>query len=355
MAGLVLDQVRKSFGRTEVLRGIDLAVAPGEMVVVVGASGCGKSTLLRLVAGLEQPSSGRIMLDGEDITSRDPAARDIAMVFQHYALYPHMTVFDNMAYGLKVRRLPRAEIAARVEEAAQMLHISPLLGRKPRELSGGQRQRVAIGRAVVRKPRLFLFDEPLSSLDARLRTSMRAEIKRLQRRLGVTSLYVTHDQHEAMSLGDRILVLNEGRPAQLGPPMEIYARPADTAVAELIGDPPMNLLPGWLGADGRVRLETGGAGNGRPVLVGIRPEEVAGGRPDGDGLALGFTPDTVEPMGAEVLLVGRLVTGAAFSVRTLPASFALGTRLDFHCPAQRLHLFDPGSGERIGPAGPAAR
>ncbi len=196
--------------------------------MIVGASGCGKSTLLRLVAGLERPSAGRVLLDGRDITALDPAARDAAMVFQNYALYPHMSVFDNMAYGLRIRGLARADISRRVDEAATLLGIEPLLARKPRQLSGGQRQRVAMGRAIVREPKLFLFDEPLSNLDAKLRVQMRAEIRRLQRRLGVTSLYVTHDQTEAMTLGDRLLVLHQGRPAQLATPMEVFERPADT-------------------------------------------------------------------------------------------------------------------------------
>src|SRR5271156_5392130 len=250
MATLELTGLRKSFGATDVLRQIDLSLASGEMLVIVGASGCGKSTLLRMVAGLETPSAGRIFLDGRDITSVDPSARDIAMVFQNYALYPHMTVFENMAYGLRIRGLSGADISRRVDEAAGLLGLSEFLSRKPRQLSGGQRQRVAMGRAIVREPKLFLFDEPLSNLDAKLRVQMRAEIRRLQRRLGVTSLYVTHDQTEAMTLGDRLLVLHQGRPAQLATPMEVFEHPADTYVASFIGAPAMNFLPAELARDG---------------------------------------------------------------------------------------------------------
>src|SRR5579862_6719626 len=250
MAVLEIAGLRKSFGGTEVLRQMDLSLDDGEMLVIVGASGCGKSTLLRLVAGLEAPSGGRIVLDGREVTHVDPAARDIAMVFQNYALYPHMTAFDNMAYGLRIRGLSREEISRRVEEAAGLLGLGPLLQRKPRQLSGGQRQRVAMGRAIVREPKLFLFDEPLSNLDATLRVTMRAEIRRLQRRMGVTSLYVTHDQVEAMTLGDRLLVLHQGRPAQLATPLEVFERPADTYVAGFIGAPAMNFLPATLARDG---------------------------------------------------------------------------------------------------------
>ncbi len=254
MATLVLESLSKSFAgiRSVVLpQGIEsLALASGEMLVIVGASGCGKSTLLRLVAGLETPSGGRIVLDGRDVTQVDPSARDIAMVFQNYALYPHMTAFDNMAYGLRIRGLSREEISRRVEEAAGLLGLGPLLQRKPRQLSGGQRQRVAMGRAIVREPKLFLFDEPLSNLDAKLRVTMRAEIRRLQRRMGVTSLYVTHDQVEAMTLGDRLLVLHAGRPVQLATPMQVFERPANSYVAGFIGTPAMNFLPAVLSHGG---------------------------------------------------------------------------------------------------------
>ena len=246
MATLRLDGLRKSFGTTQILQGVDLALADGEMLVIVGASGCGKSTLLRLVAGLEVPTAGRILLDGRDITRLDPAARDIAMVFQNYALYPHMTVAENMAYGLRIRGLSKEAIRTRVEQTAALLGLEKLLARRPRELSGGQRQRVAMGRATVREPKLFLFDEPLSNLDAALRVQMRAEIRRLQRRLGVTSLYVTHDQVEAMTLGDRLLVLHQGVPVQFAPPMEVFSRPATAYVAGFIGAPAMNFLPATL-------------------------------------------------------------------------------------------------------------
>ena len=258
MATLELHGLRKSFGDTQVLHGLDLALAEGEMLVIVGASGCGKSTLLRLVAGLEEPTGGRVVVAGRDVTRLDPSQRDMAMVFQNYALYPHMTVFDNMAYGLRIRGLRREEIRRRVEEAAGLLGLGGLLARRPRQLSGGQRQRVAMGRAIVREPKLFLFDEPLSNLDAKLRVQMRAEIRRLQRRLGVTSLYVTHDQVEAMTLGDRLLVLHNGRPAQLATPLEVFSRPADTYVAGFIGAPAMNFLEAELEESGEAaRLRTG--------------------------------------------------------------------------------------------------
>ena len=265
--------MEKAFGATRVLHGIDLRVAEGEMIVVVGASGCGKSTLLRIVAGLEEPTAGHVRIGGRDVTALEPADRDVAMVFQNYALYPHMTVERNMAYGLRIRGLPKAEIARRVREAAELLGIGALLDRRPRQLSGGQRQRVAMGRAIVREPELFLFDEPLSNLDARLRVQMRAEIRRLQRRLGVTSLFVTHDQTEAMTLGDRLVVMQAGHAAQVATPMEIWTRPADTYVAGFIGSPSMNLLEADAGRGG-----AGGAAAGRAGAALRRRRAAGAGR-----------------------------------------------------------------------------
>ena len=304
MATLELHGLRKSFGLIDVLHGIDLALADGEMLVIVGASGCGKSTLLRLVAGLERPTSGRVLVDGRDVTNLDPSARDIAMVFQNYALYPHMSVFDNMAYGLRIRGLARDDIRRRVDEAAGLLGIGALLERKPRQLSGGQRQRVAMGRAIVRHPKLFLFDEPLSNLDAKLRLVMRAEIRRLQRRLGVTSLFVTHDQVEAMTLGDRLLVLHQGQPAQLATPMEVFARPADTYVAGFIGAPTMNFLPAALARGGTAAQLAAGpllpfvdgrrpGADGDRLIIGIRPEHLSSGA----GLDLRDRPDRAARVG----------------------------------------------------------
>jgi sn-glycerol 3-phosphate transport system ATP-binding protein len=354
MATLVIEKLRKSFGPIEVLQGIDLALNSGEMLVIVGASGCGKSTLLRLVAGLEEPTSGRIILDGRDITALDPSARDIAMVFQNYALYPHMSVFDNMAYGLRIRGLPKPEIQRRVHEAASLLGLESLLARKPRQLSGGQRQRVAMGRAIVREPKLFLFDEPLSNLDAKLRVSMRAEIRRLQRRLGVTSLYVTHDQVEAMTLGDRLLVLHLGVPVQLATPMEVFDRPANTYVAGFIGTPAMNLLDATLTAGGTAaRLEGGmllpfadgrreGA-DGRKLTVGIRPEHV---RLEPGGVPLAI--DLVEPLGSETVLLGRMPDETMLSVK-VHGVWTGGERTEIAIPPVGLHVFDAESGLRLDP------
>src|SRR4051812_26524282 len=287
MATLEVSALRKAFGATQVLHGVDLTVGDGEMIVIVGASGCGKSTLLRLVAGLETPTTGAIRIDGRDVTPLEPAERDIAMVFQNYALYPHMTVAQNMGYGLRIRGLPKPEVARRVQEAAALLGIEALLERRPRQLSGGQRQRVAMGRAIVREPKLFLFDEPLSNLDAKLRVQMRAEIRRLQQRLGVTSLFVTHDQVEAMTLGDRLVVMHQGHAAQVATPMEIWARPADTYVAGFIGSPSMNFLGGRLAEGGRaVALDAG------PVIRfadGPRPG------PEGMALTIGIRPEHLRP------------------------------------------------------------
>ncbi|MDT8274430.1 sn-glycerol-3-phosphate ABC transporter ATP-binding protein UgpC [Roseomonas mucosa] len=353
MATLKLDEVRKSFGKTQVLHGIELDVADGEMVVLVGASGCGKSTLLRITAGLETPTSGKVLIAGRDVTPLEPADRDIAMVFQNYALYPHMTVAQNMAYGLKIRRLPRPEIDRRVREAAEILGLGALLDRRPRQLSGGQRQRVAMGRAIVREPALFLFDEPLSNLDARLRVQMRAEIRRLQRRLGVTSIFVTHDQVEAMTLGDRLVVMHQGRAAQVASPMEVWAKPADTYVASFIGSPSMNLLPATLLEGGAgARLASGqeilfadgprpGAA-GMPLTLGLRPEHVlVGEAPD----ALPLTVDLVEPLGSETVVHGRLPDGVPLTVR-VNGPFA-GSSLPALLDPRELHVFDGGTGKRL--------
>jgi len=263
MATLTLDDLKKSFGRTEVIHGVSIDVADGEFIVIVGPSGCGKSTLLRMVAGLETVSSGEVWIDETQVNDLEPMERDIAMVFQNYALYPHMSVFDNMAYGLKIAKRPRTEIEERVQTAAKLLQLEPYLGRRPRELSGGQRQRVAMGRAIVRKPKVFLFDEPLSNLDAKLRVQMRLEIKQLQRELGVTALYVTHDQVEAMTLADRIIVMNEGVADQIGAPLDVYADPQTEFVAGFIGSPPTNFFDaGMLG------------GADRAHRLGIRPEHM---------------------------------------------------------------------------------
>jgi sn-glycerol 3-phosphate transport system ATP-binding protein len=352
MATLVLENIRKSFGKTAVLHGVDLSLASGEMLVIVGASGCGKSTLLRLVAGLEDPTEGRVLIDGADVTRRDPAQRDIAMVFQNYALYPHMSVFDNMAYGLRIRKLSDAEIRRRVDEAAGLLELAHLLDRKPAQLSGGQRQRVAMGRAIVREPKLFLFDEPLSNLDATLRVTMRAEIRRLQRRMGVTSLYVTHDQVEAMTLGDRLLVMHKGVPVQLATPMEVFLKPANTYVAGFIGAPAMNLLPGRLVQGGQAaELEIGqtvvfadgkrAGAEGMPLIIGIRPEHL---RLADDGLELPV--DLVEPLGSETVVIGKLVGGTLLTVK-LPQAHVAETSLRVRIPAEHVHVFDAGSGLRM--------
>jgi len=242
MATITLKQIKKSYGKTEVIHGVDLDVADGELIVIVGPSGCGKSTLLRMVAGLETVTDGQISIDGRVVNDLEPRERDIAMVFQNYALYPHMSVRKNLAYGLKIAKLPADEIERRVAKAAKMLQLDQYLDRKPRQLSGGQRQRVAMGRAIVREPAAFLFDEPLSNLDAKLRVQMRMEIKALQRELGITSLYVTHDQVEAMTMADRVVVMNEGVAEQIGPPLEVYRNPATMFVAGFIGSPPMNFI-----------------------------------------------------------------------------------------------------------------
>src|ERR671912_2097465 len=282
MADLHLDRVRKRYGALDILHGIDLHVGDGEFVVLVGPSGCGKSTLLRMIAGLETISDGEVKIGDRVVNQVEPADRDIAMVFQNYALYPHMSVYDNMAYGLRNRGTPKDEIEKRVKEAARILAIEPFLARKPRALSGGQRQRVAMGRAIVRKPQVFLFDEPLSNLDAKLRVQMRVEIKRLQRALGVTSIYVTHDQVEAMTLSDQLVVMNAGQVEQVGKPSDVYRRPATRFVATFIGSPPMNILEGTVEGPGLVAVDgsllpaadmRADLKAGAPVAVGIRPED----------------------------------------------------------------------------------
>ncbi|RWR11306.1 sn-glycerol-3-phosphate import ATP-binding protein UgpC [Paenirhodobacter populi] len=327
--------------------GIDLTIADGEFIVLVGPSGCGKSTLLRMVAGLEDITEGEIRIAGRRVNDLEPADRDIAMVFQNYALYPHMTVRENMAYGLKNRKTPRDVIEARVAEAARMLELGPYLDRKPRALSGGQRQRVAMGRAIVRQPAAFLFDEPLSNLDAKLRVSMRGEIRRLQKRLGTTSIYVTHDQLEAMTLADRLVVLNGGRIEQVGTPLDIYHHPASTFVASFIGSPAMNLIDAEVTGnrvvigDQAITLAAPVQGIGGPAVLGIRAEDL---HPAPSGLL--FRVDLVEELGAQRLVHGH-VSGQGLTLALSPAH-PLSETMTIAPAGPALHFFDVGTGWRIG-------
>src|SRR5262245_29619226 len=301
MANVTLRDVRKTYpGGFEAIKGIDFEVGDGQFCVLVGPSGCGKTTLPRMVAGLGTGTRGQIDIGGKIVNEVEPADRDIAMVFQNYALYPHMSVYNNMAYGLRNRRMAEAEIKTRVEEAARILELAPMLERKPRQLSGGQRQRVAMGRAIVRQPKVFLFDEPLSNLDAKLRIAMRVEIRKLQRRLNTTSIYVTHDQLEAMTLADILVVMNGGQVEQIGNPLDIYQKPATTFVAAFIGAPPMNLIP--LRESG-IRLNGAGSDAG---ILGIRPEDfqVSGDAAPDDGLAVELTVEAIERVGAETYIYG---------------------------------------------------
>ncbi len=359
MAAVSIRDVYKSFGPVKVIQGISMEVADGEFVVLVGPSGCGKSTLLRMVAGLESISAGQIAIAGRVVNKVEPKDRDIAMVFQNYALYPHKSVYDNMAYGLKIRGLPKDEIDVLVQRAADTLELSQLLKRSPRELSGGQRQRVAMGRAIVRQPKVFLFDEPLSNLDAKLRVQMRAELQALHRRLGTTTLYVTHDQVEAMTLAQRMLVMNQGRTEQIGAPLEVYLRPATTFVAGFIGSPPMNLIAGRITPDGNtLAAEVGGSVRlpqalpalaGREVLLGVRPEHLETCDPSAALLAPHI--NFVELLGSDSLVYGYLGAdkrGVRLAARLHAASAqAHDGELPLRFAAQHLHLFDPASTRRI--------
>ena len=312
MSGVKLEKIVKAYGDLVVVHGIDLEVEEKEFVVLVGPSGCGKSTTLRMIAGLEEISSGVISIDDRVVNRIAPKDRDVAMVFQNYALYPHLNVFENIAFGLRIRKESKEHIASTVKEVSEILGLTPYLDRRPAELSGGQRQRVAMGRAIVRHPKVFLFDEPLSNLDAKLRTQMRAEIKRLHKRLGVTSVYVTHDQVEAMTLADRIVVMNDGIIEQIGTPMELFMNPANTFVASFIGSPPMNQLQGeiakssngWEAKVGDVVFglpDTENATEGQAVVVGIRPEHLSLNAAD-DSSAIPINLELVEPLGSEALL-----------------------------------------------------
>jgi sn-glycerol 3-phosphate transport system ATP-binding protein len=348
MANVTLRNVRKTYpGGVEAIKGIDFEVGDGQFCVLVGPSGCGKSTLLRMVAGLETVTGGEIDIGGRVVNQIEPAERDIAMVFQNYALYPHMSVYNNMAYGLRNRGMSEAEIKTRVSEAAQILEIGAFLDRKPRQLSGGQRQRVAMGRAIVRHPKVFLFDEPLSNLDAKLRIAMRVEIRKLQRRLKTTSIYVTHDQLEAMTLADILVVMNGGRVEQIGKPIELYRKPLTTFVASFIGAPPMNLFPVERVARAGLDGLPGNAG-----IVGVRPEDLvlgAGGA-DGGGLGLDLTVDAIERIGAETFVYGSNSDTGEVMVR-VPGDDApeLGSAVRAAAVRSKLHLFTGDGRTRLEP------
>jgi multiple sugar transport system ATP-binding protein len=357
MAEVALRQVTKRYEDVEAVRGINLDIPNNEFVVLVGPSGCGKSTTLRMIAGLEEVTSGDIFIGGEVVNDRPPKDRDIAMVFQNYALYPHMTAFENMSFGLKLRKFPKDEIRKRVDNAARILDITALLDRKPKALSGGQRQRVAMGRAIVRDPKVFLFDEPLSNLDAKLRVQMRTEIKALHQRLKNTVIYVTHDQIEAMTMADRIVVMNAGRIEQIGRPLDLYDRPANLFVASFLGSPSMNFVEGVLtsGAGGlALKLADGSevalsqapasAKPGARVTLGVRPEHIETLAPP-EGVSMEV--EVVEPTGAETHLYGK-IGGSTWCVTTRQRSaIEPGQRVALRLPAGHIHLFDTESGRRL--------
>jgi multiple sugar transport system ATP-binding protein len=357
MATVTLDSVSKSYGNGPLaVDRVDMAIADGEFMVLLGPSGCGKSTTLRMIAGIESITSGRLSINGRVVNEVPAKDRDIAMVFQSYALYPHMTVQDNLAFGLRRRSVPKADIERRVKDVSELLGLAPYLARKPAALSGGQRQRVALGRAMVREPQVFLFDEPLSNLDAALRVNTRNELIRQHHRLGATMIYVTHDQVEAMTMGSRICVMNAGRVVQIGSPLEVYWNPADTFVARFLGSPPMNLLDFPMRAEGD-RLLAGdipltlwrpgtlAAHVGRPVTVGVRAEDLRIGA--GDGFVRGRV-DAIEPLGAETLV---LVAGDGFEATARlgrHVSVRVGENVTLGFDAGAVHLFDPATGLVIG-------
>jgi multiple sugar transport system ATP-binding protein len=353
MASVQINDVRKSFGGFEVLHGVTVPIEDGAFVVLVGPSGCGKSTLLRMLAGLENITSGTIAIGDRVVNNVQPKERDIAMVFQNYALYPHMTVAQNMGFSLKLRNAGQADISARVKKAAEILALTPLLDRYPRQLSGGQRQRVAMGRAIVRDPQVFLFDEPLSNLDAKLRVAMRTEIKELHQRLKTTTVYVTHDQIEAMTMADKIVVMHDGIVEQIGAPLELYDRPDNQFVAGFIGSPAMNFISGHLKANGQAYVETDNgsrlplisapaASEGRPVIYGVRPEhlELAD-----DGIAAEVA--VVEPTGSETQIVARVGAQEIIAVFRDRHDVEPGDKIHLRPRINVAHLFDKDTGRRL--------
>ncbi len=364
MSTVVLQNIVKRYGAMQVVHGINLDVSAHEFVVLVGPSGCGKSTTLRMIAGLEEISEGTLTIDGNTMNRIAPKDRDVAMVFQNYALYPHLSVAENIAFGLRIRKVNKDEITRTVAEVAEILGLTDYLKRRPADLSGGQRQRVAMGRAIVRHPKVFLFDEPLSNLDAKLRTQMRAEIRRLHNRLGVTSIYVTHDQTEAMTLADRIVVMNDGRIEQIGTPMDLFMNPVNTFVAGFIGSPPMNQFQGTLanGADGmavtvgnaRIAVSNGIPNDpGREVVLGIRPEHIQ--LTPGEGTSpVPISLDLVEPLGSEALLHAQLgQTALIVKANTDGDVRHLSAVENVHIPAAMVKVFDGATG-RVLNESPAA-
>jgi len=355
MASVTIQAVKKNFGDVPILHGVDIDIRDGSFTVLVGPSGCGKSTLLRMIAGLEEINSGEIRIGDRRVNDLPPKERDIAMVFQNYALYPHMTVRDNMAFALALAKIDKATIAQKVGRAAEILALTPLLDRYPRQLSGGQRQRVAMGRAIVRDPQVFLFDEPLSNLDAKLRVAMRSEIKELHQRLKTTSIYVTHDQIEAMTMGDKIVVMRDGRIEQTGSPLELYDRPANQFVAGFIGSPAMNFLPGTLrrnGGSAMVELADGtkldapthaGGVDGQPVVYGTRPEHL--NLANGGGIPSRVV--VMEPTGMDTFVACRHEGTEISAVFRERHDFAPGTTIYLQPDLQRAHLFDAGTGQRL--------
>jgi multiple sugar transport system ATP-binding protein len=357
MASVDIRRVKKSFGQVAVIHGVDIDIADEEFVVLVGPSGCGKSTLLRMIAGLEQISGGEIAIGGTVVNNLPPKDRDIAMVFQNYALYPHMTVRDNMAFSLRLRRADQATIDARVKQAGDILGLVPYLDRYPRQLSGGQRQRVAMGRAIVRDPQVFLFDEPLSNLDAKLRVQMRTEIKALHQRLRTTSVYVTHDQVEAMTMADRIVVMHDGRVEQIGTPLDLYDHPANLFVAGFIGSPAMNFIPGtlrrssddvWVEAAGvRLPASKNAAGReGQDVIYGVRPEHLTF-VDNGVGTSVPARVTVVEPTGADTFVYGEIAGTQMCAVFTERHDFQPDQVIHLQPTVPVTHLFDAGTGTKL--------